>query len=336
MESKAWVILTEEEQTSLSLAINHSKSTWQAGEIMSKAHYKYLEILARAKAFFEMFTLYFNEFGDGLIPHNSDLPWDFKDFIIYSIEERMGYRETIKAIGRKSDLAHKKSEIRIKTLVQYMDDLSKSTDKQHIALFDLIKEFDRWNNFRILPECIQEPSAFKRRNKTRLIKHLNNIKNLDQFLVDRLITKFKASDKYKGELLYLPLVNDVHYKGYEVIPIKAETAIIKHISKDLNLYLFKDKDKADDYGFLVNSYLSNEDRTCIEGQKFWPRFRTYINEAENFNEVNNIIPRRSNLVNAFRDLDKIRVREKNSRYESRLIDDMKPAMRIKADKLWKI
>lgn len=336
MESKAWVILTDEEKSALSLSINHGKSTWQAGEILGKAHYKYLEIQARAKAFFEMFTLYFNEYGDRLIPEDSTLSWDFQEFIICSIEERMGYRETLKKIGKKSDLANKKSEIRVKTLVDYMEDLRVYPDKQHAALYDIIKEFDRWNNFRILPECLQEPSAFKRRNKTRLVKHLNNIKNLDQFLIDRLTTKFKPGEKYKGEIVYLPIVNDNNFKGYDVVPIKAEPGILKHISKDLHLYLFSDKEVADDYAFLVNSYLSDDNRTCAKGQKFWPRFRILISKSTNFNEVNNIIPRRSNLESAFKDLDKIRVKKANKLHESKLIEDMKPAIRVKAENLWKI
>lgn len=336
MESKAWAILTGEEKSALSLSINHGKSTWQAGEILNKAHYKYLEIQARARAFFEMFTLYFKEYDDILIPLDSKLPWDFKEFIICSIEERMGYRETLKRIGKKSDLTDKKSEKRIKTLVDYMEILRSYNDKQHNALFDLIKEFDRWNNFRILPECLQEPSAFKRRNKTRLVKHLNNVKNLDQFLIDRLTTKFKPGKNYKGKKLFLPIVNDNNYKGYEVIEIKDDPNLIKHISRDLNLYLFEDIEIADDYAFLVNSYLNDNAKTCTQGQKFWPRFRILISKSSNFNEVNNIIPRRSNLEMAFKDLDKIRVKKKDARYETKLIEDMKPARRIGADKLWKI
>ena len=81
MNSKAWDILLDEEKAALSLSINHSKSTWQAGEILNKAHYKYLEIHARAKKFFVMFTQYFKKTGDRLIPDNSEMSWDLRDTI---------------------------------------------------------------------------------------------------------------------------------------------------------------------------------------------------------------------------------------------------------------
>lgn len=336
MESKAWVLLTDDEKSALSLSINHGKSTWQAGEILGKAHYKYLEIQARAKAFFEMFTLYFKQFDDMLIPVDSDLAWDFQLFIKYTIEERMGYRETIKRIGKESQLANRKSSVRIKTLVDYMDGLQNKKDQAHSALFDLIKEFDRWNNFRILPECLQEPSAFRRRNKTRLVKHLNNIKELDQFLIDRLTNRFQVGPNYNGSVLYLPMVNDVNYKGYDVIKIKDDINTINHISNDLHLYIFKEKELADDYAFLVNTYLNNSAKTCIQGQKFWPKFRTMIKMAHNYNKVNNIIPRRSNLENAFRDLDKIKVGKSERGYNIKLIESMAPSKRVNTDKLWKI
>jgi hypothetical protein len=47
LTSKAWGLLTEEEQTALKLQLGLGKSSWQASEIMGKAHYKYLEIKKR-------------------------------------------------------------------------------------------------------------------------------------------------------------------------------------------------------------------------------------------------------------------------------------------------
>ena len=202
MNGKAWEILTQEEQIALTLSINHGKSSWQAGEIMEKAHYKYLEIQARAKMFFKIFTLYFQKSGEQLIPDNSDMTWDFQEFILCTLQNRKGYRETIKIIGKESKLCHKKAKERVEALKGYMAWLDNHEDPVHKELHDLIKEFDRWNNFRILPEDLQEPSAFKRRNKTRLLKHLKNLKNLEAFLVDRLINKFTAPRTYNRKVKY--------------------------------------------------------------------------------------------------------------------------------------
>ena len=68
-----------------------------------------------------------------------------------------------------------------------MDRLRRANNVASSDLYSLIMDFDRWNNFRILPISIQEPSAFKRRNKSRNKKHLKVITNLPQFSVIKLI-----------------------------------------------------------------------------------------------------------------------------------------------------
>lgn len=44
-----------------------------------------------------------------------------------------------------------------------MKRLKESEDPWDLDSMRLILEFDRWNNFRILPRMLQQPSAFKRR-----------------------------------------------------------------------------------------------------------------------------------------------------------------------------
>lgn len=305
MTSKAWSLLTDDEKTSLALSINQAKSTWQAGEIMDKAHYKYLEIAARAKHFFIIFTKYFEKTGDILIPENSEITWDFRMFLEGTIEERLGYREAIKPIGKKSDIASKKASVRDNKLIEYMNWLKDHKDPLHRELYDLVKEFDRWNNYRILPEAIQEPSAFQRRQKTRLLKHIKNIYSMDESLINYLRTP-KFRPRGKDKVLWLPLVTDNTLEGYEVLKIKDDYSVVKFISKELHLYLFEDMELADDYGHLVETYLSlKEKRDCLVGQKFWPQFREMLTKSYNYNQVNNIVPKRQNLEEAFRNLDKV-------------------------------
>lgn len=333
MNSKAWDILTKEEKSALSLATNYNKSSWQAGEILNKAHYKYLEIQARAKHFFKIFTIYFEKTDGELIPKNSDMTWDLQEFILCTLQNRMGYRETLKAIGKESPICHKKAIKRVEALKEYLLWLDNHPNKLHKDLYDLILEFDRWNNFRILPEELQEPSAFKRRNKTRLLKHLRNLKKLNPFHVDRLLNKFQAPKGYSGKILYVPLVSDSFLDGYKVIPIKATSKIVNYLSSSLNLYMFKDEGEADDYGYLVEDYLSKESKSCKQGQQFWPEFRLKIQKADNYAQVNNIIPRRSNLENAFRDLDKIHVKRKEA---AKPIDPNDAAQRGSSGSFWDI
>lgn len=309
MESKAWEILTDEEKAALSLSINHSKSSWQAGEILQKAHYKYLEIQARAKHFFKIFTLYFKKYNDQLIPPTSDMIWELQEFILCTIQNRMGYRETLKYIGKGTDLTHKIAKRRYITMIMYMEWLKEHSDEQHRDLHDLIVEFDRWNNFRILPEEIQQPSAFKRRNKTRLLKHLKNLKAIEPYHIDKLVNSYSAPNSYTRPTLYLPLISDSFPSGYSILRIKDKAKIVKHISKNLRLYMFKDKDLADDYAVLVSDYLNKTNKNCKQGQTFWPEFRLVIKNAQNYNLINNIIPRRQKLEDSFIDIDKAVVKK---------------------------
>lgn len=333
MKSKAWDILTQEEKSALSLSTNYGKSSWQAGEILNKAHYKYLEIQSRAKHFFRIFTIYFEETDNQLIPKDSDMTWDLQEFILCTLQNRMGYRETLKYIGKESPICHKKAMKRVEALKAYMDWLENHPNKIHQKLHDLILEFDRWNNFRILPEELQEPSAFKRRNKTRLLKHLRNLKELNPYHIDRLMNKFAASDKYKGKILYAPIVSDSFPNGYEVIPIQATSKIVNYLSSSLNLYMFKDKGEADDYGFLVEDYLSKKSKSCKQGQIFWPEFRLKIKKAANYDQVNNIIPRRSNLEDAFRDMDRLTIKRRKGVSTKDVAD---PTKRVNKTSFWDI
>lgn len=303
MDNKAWDILTKEEKIALNLSINHKKSSWEAGEILGKAHYKYLEIQARAKHFFKIFNIYFQKTENRLIPLESEITWDFQEFLLCTIENRMGFRESYKAIGKDSLLNHKTQEVRVKAMCQHMEALRNHEDPLHQDLYDLIMEFDRWNNFRILPEELQEPSAFKRRNKARLLKHLKNLKKIEPFLIERIVKKFTVSKKYHMRVLYLPIVSDYFPDGYEVLRVKGTAKVTDYISKSLQLYMFKDKDDAQEYAEMVEEHLNRENKTCKVGQKFWPKYRRLIKKASNHDLIHNIIPRRKNLEYAITNIN---------------------------------
>lgn len=318
-------ILTEDEKAALMLSINYNKSTWQAGEIMGKAHYKYLEIQARANKFFKMFSEYFEATGDLRIPSTCNLNPFFRDFIVSTVFERKSPKEAI-AEQIMSPLTVTSAKERI--FDEQFKLLYNSEDPINQLFYDLIKEFDRWNNFRVLSISFQEPSAFKRRNKTRLIKHLNNLSNLDEFHIERFIKRFKW--KPGRELLYVAVLRKESEGGYDIIPINGTKDVVEWVSKHLRLYIFKDEVDADTFGFLVNKYLSNPNKDCKVGQKFWPVYRKTIELAYNYLDVNNIIPRRKHLEKAFRDMDDINIKKKSKK--DKLIGD--PQARGKEEQFW--
>ena len=55
----------------------------------------------------------------------------------------------------------------------------------------LILEFDRWNNFRVLPIMLQQPSAFKRRlNKKDKIYIKYLLDRIPEFVLEKLKERF--------------------------------------------------------------------------------------------------------------------------------------------------
>lgn len=302
MKSKAWKILNKDEKSAMMLKFNKKKSSWEAGEIMDKSHYKYLEISSRAKFFFTTFTDYFEKTGDLLIPENTEIPDDFREFLHNIIEKRMGYSDAISKLDPSSPLYAKDSKTKTRVLTDYLALLKDSGDELQLLLYDLIFDFDRWNNFRILPESLQEPSAFKRRNKTRLLKHLKNLNKIDEFNLYRFTKTLSAKNK-KGKKYYLPLVSETFAENYNIVILDRKKDLLEYISKEFKLYIFKNKDLAKDYAILVDNYINLPNKNCKEGQIFWPTFRKLISKAINYNLVNNIIPRRKHLENSFREID---------------------------------
>jgi hypothetical protein len=325
----AWGILSDDEKGALVLSIQHGKSTWQAGEIMNKAHYKYLEIQARANHFFKMFTLYFESTGNIKIPMDIALNRDFREFILLTVFERRTLKEAIKTLGIKSAFIVPQARTRI--IGESLKQLCEDDNPIAQSLYDLIMDFDRWNNSRILPIDYQEPSAFKRRNKTRLLKHLKNLSELDPYHIKRFTDRFRAKNTDRKPY-YIALLSSSFEGGYEVLPVKRKTDIIEYTSKKLRLYLFKEKVDADEFGFLVSRYLRDGNKDCKSGQRFWPLYRKSINCAVNYLEVNNIITRRKHLEKAFRDTDHLVIRKL-----SKKANDVSDAqVRVNPDKFWDI
>lgn len=301
----AWDILNLDERTALSLSLGHGKSTWESGEIMSKAHFKYLEIQKRSRKYLEIFTNHFEKY-EGLFPEEVSpyLSFAFKEYLTLTIIER---KHISKATRKMESHSYSMANKRNKLIIEQIDILKKLNTEESLDLYGLIMDFDRWNNFRILPVEIQEPSAFKRRNKARDAKHLRKILSLPKYSVFRIIDKYHYEGKYRK--FYLVLISDHLITKYQVIPFKQNQAAIKELSS-IGLFIFSDRAKADQFGELVSGYFISNVKNCKTGQKFWPEFRELSRQAYNYNELQNIHKSRTYLDQAFYDVETIRKRKK--------------------------
>ena len=290
----AWDILNKDEQSALSLSLSYGKSTWEAGEILQKAHYKYLEIAARGGKFLRMFTEFFDGYG-GLIPLDSTIPASFKEYLSHVILSRNTVKD---AVIKMADSAYKVPSFRDRVMDDILTRMRMSKAKSDRDLLDLILEFDRWNNFRVLPRNWQQPSAFKRRNKSKDLKYLKNISNIHPLSLKKIFENYR----YDGgkDKLYVPFVAKGFDKGFEVMAIRANNKSIDHMTR-MGFPIYTKAIDAEEFAIMVHRYIFKvfiKDNPVTTGLKFWEQYRKYIVLARNYESLEHIIPNRKYMEDA--------------------------------------
>lgn len=298
INSKAWKILTEHEQLSLSLKHGYNKSSWEAGEIVGRAHYKFLEIEARAKQFLKMFTEHY-ELYDDLIPSYVPMNSDVREYFRLTMEKRLPISEVIKKMDKPE---FTKSKIRIQKIITNLERMLNSSSAIDKNIATLIFDFDRWNNFRILPREIQEPSAFKRRNKNYDIRNIKNLLSVTPFSWKLIIKRYEMRPTQEGKRVYMPIFSNFDLKK-TILTVKYSIKNVEELSK-IGLFIFSREERANQFHELVWDYdLQTKGKSCVDGQKFWPMYREAIGHSMNYNAIKKRIPSRKFLESALRDID---------------------------------
>jgi hypothetical protein len=291
VNKQAWDTLTEDEQSALALQIGMDKSSWQAGEIIGRSHYKYLEIKYRASYFLKLFTEHL-DFYDRLI---TDLNGD-KTVLEYF---RICVEKRVKPMAAVEGLKINKSRLNERVIAQ-MNKWQKSEDAHELITFELIKNFDRWNNFRILPKSLQEPSAYKRRVKNIYKKHLKVISNIPPLSIRKLLKLYQTN---RRPYIYMPIIEIIDGKKQPSIYKVKENKGSRAILDGVGLYLFVDYEDAKEYIDEVWAYVGKGKKECTDGLIFWPKYREIIKKAKNYLEVQKITPSRKWLEMAMSKLE---------------------------------
>lgn len=297
-QEKAWEYLTEDEQLALSLRFGHDKSTWQAGEIMGKAHYKYIEICQRGERYLKLFAEHLL-LHDELIPEYLNISPEFRFYLESTIIERNTIRQVVDKMeeGNKWRIKKHREEHIIKEIIK----LRKSAEAYERVFVNFLLEFDRWNNFRILPKSIQEPSAFKRRNKNNDKKNIKNVKTLNPYVVISLKERYAYHNNHpRTKYIYLPVFNDPDLEP--IIKAKRTDKNIREISS-IGLHVFHNEELALEYHDLLAGYDIDNNKHCTDGQRFWPHYRVLVKKSLNYHMLQKIIPSRKYFEASLRDLD---------------------------------
>ena len=281
-QEQAWDCLTEKEQASLMFTSGKGLSTWETGEILKMSHYKYLELKARSEKFFRLFSDYFQKYPS-LISPNSPVDERFRDFIFGAIIKRLPLSEAKIHSGDSSWVVF---SIRKEKIINNMESLLLSSNPWDRDLRALILEFDRWNNFRILPRILQAPSAYKRRSTKKSKVYIEYLHRIPEFKMRQIIDTYWRKGK-PHKRYYVAVVSEELFPvtGYGIMPIKRVDKVVEAISR-LKLYIFENEVLADTFGFMVMQYF---DKTVNSksGLKYWGDYRELIQKAINASSIDN-------------------------------------------------
>jgi hypothetical protein len=188
LNNEAWEMLTRDEQSALKLQLGMGKSSWQSGEIMNRSHYKYLEIKYRAEHFLKTFTEYAKMFGT-VFPQDVKCHRVVMQYLSLCIKKRMKPKAAMEELNKDKRIT--KAYLNEK-LIQQIEEWQMSQNTYDVTFLNLVMDFDRWNNFRILPKAIQEPSAFKRRVKNFYKKQIKITTTINTLSLDKLIKTYRT------------------------------------------------------------------------------------------------------------------------------------------------
>lgn len=289
---RAMEILTAEERLAVNLVRVEKKSTWEAGEILCKSHYKFLEILGRGHHYLQIFTEHFT-FHNTIVPDDAVHPniRPFRHYMKLVIGERIKVKEAYDRLEAEG-IPRKEVKNSLNKVMIYM----KTSEKLAIRnYYNLICEFDKWNNFRILPRDHQEPSAFKRRHKTRQKRNLNYLLHMPPRVINLIIEEFVISPKSQSKLkAFIPLYKPDSPLESENLLVYATEANLRKLTNAGYPY-FKNKNFSADMLRLIMKFGMEKVHSPKFGQEFWPKFREAMRRADNYAQLENLIPSRKHV-----------------------------------------
>lgn len=285
---RALTHLVPDEEAAVTLKNVHKKSTWQAGEVLGKAHYKYLEIVGRGEQFLRMFSKHYSMFKN-FFPDEVTINPSVKEYLQLVLLERRNPRR-IRLLLSSMQFRDKKFRDTTLTIQIRKWQNSKSPIENYFA--EMILEFDRWNNWRILPETLQLPHAFKRRQKNVHKKKLLYSIRLEESKIKDLKKYFKlkkSEDISKAAWVYL--FKNVVTQEYEIIPVVV-TPDSKKVFSMLFLPMYESQKACEKAVFLILNYVlqTNPKDRVKSGLAFWPTFRDYQKDTYNEADILNLSP----------------------------------------------
>ena len=271
-QEKAYIHLTEQEKLVLSFIIINNRSFKETAAIVDISPYKIKEVYFRAKKYFLLFTDFYRS-HDELFPNALAINPLFKDYITELIQSRKNPAEL------KRDPKYFEICVSYKLKALWRDlfeALAFSGRLHYTSLYNLILEFDKWADKRILPKAFQKPSAFERRRIKvfkKVFKEMTSFGDLGYDLMQQL----HGDKKGKGFIIAF------YDKGHRLIRIKLTKGSIEYYT-NLHMPVFVNEPQAIRMADLVQQFKTEKTNTR-RAAIFWSNFRVLAMQAVNIEEI---------------------------------------------------
>jgi len=148
--------------------------------------------------------------------------------------------------------------------------------------YKLIRLFDQWNNFRILPVEYRDPSPFPRRRNREFKKihcQLNTISELGWGMIR------KQFGTGVPPLAFVPAVS----LNFEPIMVRLTKDSLVYFTRN-KIPVFSRENQAEEFSELSYDFFNLNRVSTYSAQKFWANFRVRLQSAINHDELLNIRP----------------------------------------------
>jgi hypothetical protein len=272
-----WAHLTDLEKSTLSLITVSGRSKKEASIILNIPYYKFTEHFSRARKFFILFKEYYDKYGSIALPKGLAVKPDHRIFIPLLIRERLKPSEAAAKVPELIALNNYRAKD------QFWQELFESADPEnqhHEDYLNMLRDFDRWNSFRILPQRFRKSSPFLRRKNLPYKRALEKLISYTEIQWELVLKRWYSSSP---PFYYIPVV--FPNQGYSKVEKVTKTSkSLKYLS-DNTILAFESPEAPTKLSQVVLDYKSVKKPSPYLSHKFWAETRILFTEAVNFKEV---------------------------------------------------
>lgn len=281
-QAHAWEHLTDLEKSVLSLVIVSGKTKQEASIILNIYPYKFTEIYSRAHKLFVKFTDYYSVYPRLVPPLN--ITEEEELFIAMVMKNRRKPSELVGLVPAFLELSKPGAINNLWAQILRETQLrSHPPNSDHYThFFDLVRTFDQWNNFRVLPKEFRWPSPFPRRRNREFKKIQDTLVTISDMGWDLVKQRYGTDIAPRA---YIPVPDSIHW--YAQVRLSKDTLYYFTLNK---IPVFSTEAVARNFAEASFDFNNQSRVTTYSAQKFWATFRLGVSRALNYSELLSIEP----------------------------------------------